>query len=82
MQPSEDDRAAAATADDTAMPAVEPDEDEVGRIVDEVEDDIRHGHVEDDVSHVLEERLGEAGVRLRPETVDDIAEDIENDVSL
>ena len=51
-------------------------------IADEVRDEIRLGHVEDDVSHVLEERLHEAGVDLRPETIDDLAEDIENDVSM
>ena len=54
----------------------------VEQVVEEVRDDIRHGHVTDDVSHVLEERLGEAGIGLRPETIDDLAEDIENDVSI
>ena len=54
----------------------------VEHVVEEVRDDIRHGHVADDVSHVLEERLHEAGVDLRPEVIDDLAEDIENDVSL
>ena len=58
------------------------DTDAVEQVVDEVRDDIRHGQVEDDVSAVLEDRLTEAGMQLRPETIDDIAEDIENDVSL
>lgn len=51
------------------------------RIADEVRDEIRLGHVEDDVSHVLEERFDEAGISLRPEEVDDLAEEIERDVS-
>ena len=55
--------------------------DAVERVVDEVRDEIRHGHVEDDVTHVLEERLHQVGVDLRPERIDDLAEDIENDVS-
>ena len=50
-------------------------------IADEVRDEIRLGHVEDDVSHVLEERFEEAGIELRPEEVDDLAEEIEKDVS-
>jgi hypothetical protein len=58
------------------------DTDAVEQVVEEVRDDIRHGQVEDDVTSVLEDRLTEAGVELRPETIDDLAEDIENDVSL
>lgn len=54
----------------------------VEQVVEDVRDDIRHGHIEDDVSHVLDERLAEAGIGLRPEVVDDLAEEIENDVSL
>lgn len=50
-------------------------------IADEVRDEIRLGHVQDDVSHVLEERFEEAGIDLRPEEVDDLAEEIERDVS-
>jgi hypothetical protein len=50
-------------------------------IAEEVRDEIRLGHVEDDVSHVLEERFDEAGIELRPEAVDDLAEEIEKDVS-
>ena len=50
-------------------------------IADEIRDEIRLGHVQDDVSHVLEERFDEAGIRLRPEAVDDLAEEIEKDAS-
>ncbi|MCS5498004.1 hypothetical protein NY547_12210 [Cnuibacter physcomitrellae] len=57
------------------------DQDTIEDVTDEVRDDIRQGRIEDDVSHVLEERLDEVGVHLRPEVVDDLAEDIENDVS-
>lgn len=53
----------------------------VEHIADEVRDEIRLGHVEDDVSHVLEERLGKAGIEMRPEDVDDLAEEIERDAS-
>ena len=51
-------------------------------IADEVRDDIRLGHVvDDDVSHVLEERLEGAGIDMRPEDVDELAEEIERDAS-
>lgn len=50
-------------------------------IAEEVRDEIRLGHVQDDVSHVLEERFEEAGIDLRPEAVDDLAEEIERDAS-
>lgn len=63
------------TVEDTT-PAETPES-----IADEVRDEIRLGHVEDDVSHVLEERFEEAGIELRPEEVDDLAEEIEKDVS-
>jgi hypothetical protein len=53
----------------------------VEEVTDEVLDEIRHGQVEDDVSNVLEDRLEEQGVHLRPETIDDLAEEIENDAS-
>ena len=59
----------------------ETQEETVEEIAEDVRSEIRLGHVEDDVTHVLEERLDEAGVHLRPEKVDDLAEDIENDVS-
>jgi len=66
--------AAEATASPDAVDAVE-------KIAEDVREDIRLGHVEDDVSHVLKERLDEAGVRVSPAAVDDLAEDIENDAS-
>jgi hypothetical protein len=50
-------------------------------IAEDVKDEIRLGHVQDDVSHVLEERFDEAGINLRPEAVDDLAEEIEKDAS-
>ncbi|NJC21360.1 hypothetical protein BJ994_000436 [Arthrobacter pigmenti] len=53
----------------------------VNDVAEDVRAEIRLGHVEDDVAHVLEERLDEAGVHLRPEKVDDMADEIENDVS-
>ncbi|WP_323960346.1 hypothetical protein [Arthrobacter sp. JZ12] len=59
----------------------ESQEETIEEIAEDVRSEIRLGHVEDDVTHVLEERLDEAGVHLRPEKVDDLAEDIENDVS-
>jgi molybdopterin-biosynthesis enzyme MoeA-like protein len=59
----------------------EDEEDLIEHVVGDVRDEILHGQVADDVSHVLEERLHEVGVDLRPERVDDLAEDIENDVS-
>jgi hypothetical protein len=33
------------------------------------------------VSHVLEERFEDAGIELRPEAVDELAEEIEKDAS-
>jgi hypothetical protein len=50
-------------------------------IADDVRNEIRLGHVQDDVSHVLKERFDKAGIDLRPEDVDDLAEEIERDVS-
>lgn len=72
--------AAGAPIDDDA--AAEVDGVETAEsIADEVRDEIRLGHVQDEVSHVLEERFEEAGIDLRPEAVDDLAEEIEKDVS-
>jgi hypothetical protein len=62
-------------------PPVIDEAEVVEHIADDVRDEIRHGQVEEDVTHVLEERLDEAGVTLRPEAIDDLAEDIETDVS-
>jgi len=66
--------AAEATASPDAVGAVE-------YIAGEVREDIRLGHVEDDVSHVLKERLDEAGLHVRPDSIDELAEDVENDAS-
>ena len=65
----------------TSADDAETQEETVEAIAEDVRSEIRLGHVDDDVTHVLEERLDEAGVHLRPEKVDDLAEDIENDVS-
>lgn len=64
-----------------ARPAREDSAETVERIADDIRDDVRLGHVQDDVSHVLEERLDEAGIEMRPEDVDDLAEEIEKDAS-
>lgn len=50
-------------------------------IAEDIIHEIRLGHIEDDVSHVLEERLDKAGIELPPEEVDDLAEEIERDAS-
>ncbi|BCW20540.1 hypothetical protein NtRootA9_32480 [Arthrobacter sp. NtRootA9] len=50
-------------------------------IADDVRHEIQLGHVQDDVSSVLEERFEEAGIEARPEEVDDLAEEIEKDAS-
>lgn len=50
-------------------------------IAEEVRDDIHLGHIEDDVAHVLEERLKAAGIVVRPEEIDTLADEIENDSS-
>ena len=54
----------------------------IEHVVAEVEGEIRHGQVSEDVSHLLTERLEAAGIALPPDAVDDLAEAIENDVSL
>ena len=64
---------------------VAPDDDRaetIEQVVAELEDDIRHGRVSDDVSLLLGQRLESAGVSLPPNAVDDMAEAIETDVSL
>jgi hypothetical protein len=63
--------------DDAAAAHVETPES----IADEIKDEIHLGHIEDEVSHVLEERFEEAGIDMRPEEVDDLAEEIERDAS-
>lgn len=68
-------------ADHSEQVSGEDEEEVVEHVVEDVRDEIRHGHVADDVSHVLEQRLHDVGVELRPERLDDLAEDIETDVS-
>ncbi|MCY1673484.1 hypothetical protein OVA06_01935 [Pseudarthrobacter sp. SL88] len=58
-----------------------PPEETPESIADDVRHDIQLGHVQDDVSTVLEERFEEAGIDARPEEVDDLAEEIERDAS-
>jgi len=43
--------------------------------------DIQLGHIDDDVVNVLAERLRRAGLEVRPEEVEDLAEEIENHAS-
>ena len=43
--------------------------------------DIQLGHIDDDVANVLAERLRRAGLEVRPEEVEDLAEEIENHAS-
>ena len=50
-------------------------------IADEIKDEIHLGHIQDDVSHVLENRFQQAGINMRPEEVDDLAEELERDAS-
>ncbi|MFC8682028.1 hypothetical protein ACFT30_10935 [Microbacterium ureisolvens] len=82
-------RANAGRTHDRAMTPREPnqpvgddeEEDVIEHVAHDVRDEIRQGHVVEDVRHVLDERLHDAGVDLRPERLDDLAEEIENDVS-
>lgn len=73
------DTSARSTDDDGADAVVHVETPET--IADEIKDEIHLGHVQDDVSHVLEERFEEAGIDMRPEDVDDLAEEIERDAS-
>jgi hypothetical protein len=72
--------AARAPSDDAGIGEAEHTETPES-IAEDIRHEIRLGHVEDDVSHVLEERLGKAGIELPPEEVDDLAEEIERDAS-
>ena len=56
--------------------------DAIEHVVADVEDEIRHGRVPGYVTRVLRERLDAAGIALAPDAVEDLAETIENDVSL
>jgi hypothetical protein len=57
------------------------DEELIEDIAGDVRTDILLGHVEDDVTNVLEERLEEVGLHVPPEEIDELADEIENDVS-
>jgi hypothetical protein len=72
--------AARAPSDDAGVGEAEHTETPES-IAEDIRHEIRLGHVEDDVSHVLEERFGKAGIELPPEEVDDLAEEIERDAS-
>lgn len=74
------------SADATGLPGADsaPEAERTGTpesIADEIRHEIHLGHVQDDVSHVLEERLEEEGINMRPEDVDELAEEIEKDAS-
>jgi hypothetical protein len=59
----------------------DPIELKIAEIAEEVLEDIQHGQVDEDVATVLRQRLEKAGVDLRPESLDSLAEDIENEAS-
>lgn len=61
--------------------ADDPRESKVEAIASEVLEEVKHGQFDGDVAAVLEKRLTAAGIRLRPEAIDSLAEDIENDAS-
>ncbi|WP_227496933.1 hypothetical protein [Planctomonas psychrotolerans] len=67
-----------ALAGDTSGGASDVTTDDV---VEQLRIDIQMGHVDADVVDVLEERLKKAGIDMRPEEIDDLAEEIENDAS-
>jgi len=69
------------TGDEDADHESVDDEELIEDIADDVRTDILLGHVEDDVSNVLEERLEEVGLHVPPEEIDELADEIENDVS-
>lgn len=56
-------------------------EQSIRGIVGDLLADIQLGHIDDDVAHVLAERLRRAGHEVRPEEVEDLAEEIENHAS-
>ena len=56
-------------------------EQSIRAIVGDLLTDIRLGHIDDDVANVLAERLRRAGLEVRPEEVEDLAEEIENHAS-
>lgn len=69
------------TGDEDADYESVDDEELIDDIANDVRTDILLGHVEDDVSNVLGERLEEVGLHVPPEEIDERADEIENDVS-
>jgi hypothetical protein len=67
--------------DDVGTDAATTGDRSIEDIVGSVRDDIHLGHIDDDVTNVLEERIRAAGLTLRPEDIDTLAEEIENDSS-
>lgn len=67
--------------DETADGADEGTGDTIDDVSEQLRLDIQMGHVDADVVDVLEERLRKAGIDVRPEEIDDLAEEIENDAS-
>ena len=61
-------------AQDDTMQAVE-------RIAQDLIEDIEHGRVRGDTAEVLEERLKAEDIDLRPEAIEAIADDIEEEAS-
>lgn len=61
-------------AQDDTMQAVE-------RIAQDLIEDIEHGRVRGDTAEVLEERLKAEGIDLRPEAIEALADDIEEEAS-
>jgi len=67
------------TADDLTID--DPTGETVEEIADDVVSEIQHGQVDDDVSTILTERLDAAGLQVRPEDIDTLADEVENDAS-
>lgn len=65
-------------ATDAAIAADASEPPTIQDIMDDLLLDIQLGHVEDDVADVLAERLADAGIDIRPEEIDTLADDIEN----
>lgn len=56
-------------------------DDKIAGIAEQMRDDIQLGHIDDDVSTVLRDRLDESGVDVPEEEIETIAEQIEGDAS-
>jgi hypothetical protein len=81
MSESEDGGAADPFDGNDSMVAGTASDETPESIAEDVRHEIQLGHVQDDVSHVLEERFEQAGIQARPEDVDELAEEIERDAS-